>query len=105
MWLHCMGASKNLKAATSCRIPKLAWHDAWHYNGPMLQSLWRWLGPIVVALSLCGPALGQGPQTQPKIPGQPSAQPESRVTVTEHALAFMGTVLILLILCMPSRKG
>ena len=75
----------------------------------MLRSLVRWCFQIVVAGALCGPGLAQGPKGQAQMPPPPIAQKpapyEPRVPVPEYAFAFLGTILILLILCMPSRKG
>ena len=83
----------------------------------MMRSLLLWLCSLLVCLALTDfcpaqPAKDQ-PKDQAKQPNQPPPQPkkpafnpdERRPPAPEYALAFLGTILVLLILCMPSRKG
>jgi hypothetical protein len=90
----------------------------------MWRTLFRWLSPLVLTGGLLWPADAQIPsQLQPSDKkntpvqelrwrdDQPSTLAQttpsggtSRVPVGEYVVAIAGTLLILLILCTPSRK-
>lgn len=65
----------------------------------MIRKLLRWCGCLILCGFLGGEALAQvagkkGPDTEERRPPAP-----------EYTLAILATMLILLILCMPTRKG
>lgn len=86
----------------------------------MLRMILGFLACTLVCFALTDAVPGQPPKDQtkdqtkdkskqPPPPPQPVPVPfnpaNRRPPAPEYALAFMATVLVLLILCMPSRKG
>jgi hypothetical protein len=88
----------------------------------MWRILLRWLTPLLLGGLSMSPLCAQAPQPSPdkdkKSPFQelrwreeeavrPASKESSggRVPVLEYALAIGGTLLVLLIVCMPSRKS
>ena len=75
----------------------------------MWQRLLGWLTPLVLLAALALPAIAQNPDFKdtrwkddsgvPSLPGS-----KERVPVMEYLLAFCGSLLVLLIVCTPSRR-
>ena len=68
----------------------------------MKRLLVSWTGSIFLGLGLASPALAQ--QNRPGDPNTAAETSERGPTALPYALAFFMTVLIMLILCMPTRK-
>jgi hypothetical protein len=75
--------------------------------------MWRrvvlWLTPLVLSAGLVLQASGQNPPaakdpTAEAKSKDDSASPKDHVPLPEFALTFVGTVVVLLIVCSPSRK-
>jgi hypothetical protein len=64
------------------------------------QRLFRWVAPIVVILGLWLPA---SPAQSSDAPG--ADQAERNPPALQYALAGLFTLLVLVIVCMPSRKA
>jgi hypothetical protein len=91
------------------------------YNTAMWRTVLRWLTPVLVGTVCLAPAYSQGPP-QPtekknnlpevyRLEDQPSTQTpttqstSTKVPIFEYFLAIVATLLVLLIVCSPSRKG
>jgi hypothetical protein len=62
----------------------------------MLRVLLRWLSALALWAALCVPGLAQAP-------GKDEGK-EPRNAVPETAIALLITVLVLAVICIPSRK-
>jgi hypothetical protein len=62
----------------------------------MIRRLFRWLAPLALMALWAAGALAAGDD---------DSGPERRVPVLGYFLAFVFTVLALVIVCMPSRKS
>jgi hypothetical protein len=72
--------------------------------------MWRWLLPwfasLLVVLACWLPAgRAQAPPPHAPAPAAPAENPADRSFVLPWAVAAACTIVILLIVCMPSRKG
>jgi len=65
----------------------------------MFRGVLRWLGSLVVAGALAVSAPAQEPPTQDK-----PEKVEHRPPAFEYALTFLGILVVLVIICMPTRK-
>ena len=65
----------------------------------MLARLLRWIGALFLCLMLCAPSSAQAPAPAPKTPDVARNPP-----APQYALAVIATILVLVIICMPSRK-
>jgi hypothetical protein len=84
-----------------------------HETAPMPTSLWqrwlRWLASLLLGLTLCLSAVqAQPPTTTPTTtagtkPADEAAK-ERNPPVPAYALSVLATLLILFILCKPSRR-
>ncbi len=63
----------------------------------MWRRVLRWLGSLLVVGALALPAPAQ------ELPGQEKKE-ERRPPAFEHALSIVGIMIVLLIICMPTRK-
>jgi hypothetical protein len=77
----------------------------------MLRRLLRWLSPVVLGILLAVPVCAQGKKDGTVPPADLRAKDDSssgtgsgHLPIFEFILVIGGTALILLILCMPSRK-
>lgn len=73
------------------------------------RHLMRWLAPVVLAVASLPTAWAQGPQTGPLAPPAP-AQPgedkqERPAPALQYTVALLSALLILTIICKPSRKS
>jgi hypothetical protein len=91
------------------------------YNTAMCRIVLRWLIPLLWGVVCLAPAYTQGPQQptekkndQPELhrledhPSTPAPTPQStttKVPVFEYFLAIAATLVVLIIVCTPSRKG
>jgi len=87
----------------------------------MLSKRIRWLLVVVITGTFLLPVVGQAQQAQPNpgpgqvgkppiqsTPGQPApgqTLTERRPPAPEYAIALLSTLLVLVVVCMPSRKG
>jgi hypothetical protein len=67
----------------------------------MKRLLVSWTASVLLGLGLASPALGQA---RPGDPNTTAETAERGPTALPYAMAFFMTVLIMLILCMPTRK-
>ena len=63
---------------------------------PMVRTLQSWLAALLLSGTLCFPVQAQIPDN--------AADKEPRHAVPETVVAFLVTVLILAVVCTPSRK-
>ncbi len=70
----------------------------------IMRRLTAWFGSLLTGLWLVAPALAQAPGTSGTAPGGGEASGPS-TPMFPLIVAFGFTVVILLIVCMPSRKG
>jgi hypothetical protein len=71
----------------------------------MITALLRWFAPLLVAAACLLPVSAQTPPMQPTpAPGNPEAT-ERTAPVLQTAVAFICTIIVMVILCKPSRKG
>jgi hypothetical protein len=91
------------------------------YNTAMWRIVVRWLIPILFAAVCLAPAYTQSTQQptekkndlpelrrledHPSTPGPTTPSTSAKVPVFEYLLAIAGTLLVLIIVCTPSRKG
>jgi hypothetical protein len=71
----------------------------------MFRKIGRWLGTAALALSLASSAAAQPPQ--PKTPPEKTTTPapsDPGPPVGAYAFAVICTMIILFVICMPSRK-
>lgn len=72
----------------------------------MLRTLRRWLAPVIAACALSLPAAhGQPPATtttQQTPPG--TTPPADRSYPAEIFIAFLAVAIVLVVVCLPSRK-
>jgi hypothetical protein len=64
--------------------------------------LFRWIAPVLLLLG--GWISPASAQNNPP-PGAPAAKPEQTASALPYAMGVLYTILILWIVCMPSRKG
>jgi hypothetical protein len=75
-----------------------------------MTSMWRgfltWLASFLVMAATCLPAAhAQKPPERITYSNDPNAEPKERgPPALQYALAVLGAILVLVILCMPSRK-
>jgi hypothetical protein len=74
----------------------------------MKRSWLRWFAPLLIAGFFMGPAPAQGPgpltPNSAVSPGDNSEAPP-RTAVPQFAIAFLCTIAVMLLVCMPSRKS
>jgi hypothetical protein len=74
----------------------------------MKRSLLCWLAPLLIVGSCMVPAPAQGPgpltPNSAVSPGDNSEAPP-RTAVPQFAIAFLCTIAVMLVVCMPSRKS
>jgi hypothetical protein len=72
----------------------------------MRRALFGWLAPLLLAGLLWLPAARAQP---PGSPGQPApaaaGEAERSPPALQYAVAFLCSIVVLLIVCMPSRKA
>jgi hypothetical protein len=77
----------------------------------MWQRLFRWFAPAVLALCCWLPPAGAQPQPAPPAGAPPTTtapgaeKTERDPPALQYAVAFMITILVLVVVCKPSRKN
>lgn len=69
-----------------------------------MRRILRWLAPLLLMGATCFPILAQSPG-QSRDLSEPASKEGGHTPALEYTIAFLFVILVLVILCKPSRKA
>lgn len=69
-----------------------------------MHRIVKWVAPLLLSFAVWLPA-AQGQTTVPRAGANAEAEREDRVPAFQYTLALLFTMLVLVIVCMPTRKA